>query len=61
MSPEELKEANRLFYIVKGFLIPEDWTEENIKSMVVSYTRRVWYNHETNDTGFEELLNGRHK
>ena len=61
MSPEELKDANWLFYVVKGFLIPEDWSEENIRSMVKSYTRRVWHNHETNDAGFEELWAGRHK
>ena len=55
MTPEDLKEANRLFYIVKGMLIPKDWDEKDIVSMVHSYTKRVWYNEETNDTGFEEL------
>ena len=61
MSPEELKDANWLFYVVKGYLIPEDWSEEDIRGMVKSYTKRVWHNHETNDAGFEELWHGRHK
>lgn len=59
MSEQELKDANWLFYVVKGYLIPEDWSEENIRSMVKSYTKRVWHNHESNDAGFEELWNKR--
>lgn len=55
MSKQELKDANWLFYVVKGYLIPEDWGEENIRGMVKSYTKRVWHNHESNDVGFEEL------
>jgi hypothetical protein len=59
MSEQELKDANWLFYVVKGYLIPEDWSEENIRGMVKSYTKRVWHNHESNDVGFEELWDKR--
>jgi len=61
MSEQELKDANWLFYVVKGYLIPEDWSEDTIRGMVKSYTKRVWHNHESNDTGFDELWVRRHK
>lgn len=55
MTPAELKEANRLFWIVKGHLIPDSWTEQDILSMQDSYMRRMWGNHEAvfREDGFE--------
>lgn len=63
MDAKDVKEANRLFWIVKGTLIPEHFTEKNIKWVLDSYTRRVWHNEEVNDEGFDEawqkkLING---
>jgi hypothetical protein len=53
----DLKEANRLFYSVKGSLIPDDYTDEDIEMMYNSYFKRLWGNHEasTRDEKFEEL------
>lgn len=56
MTFRELKEANRLFWIVKGHLIPDSWTEQSIRSMERSYFERLWGNHEAcyHEDGFEE-------
>jgi len=55
MTLSELKEANRLFWIVKGHLIPDSWTEQDILSMQENYMRRLWGNHEAafHEDGFE--------
>jgi hypothetical protein len=55
MTPSQLKEANRLFWIVKGHLIPSGWSEHDIASMQDSYLRRIWGNHEAvfHEDGFE--------
>ena len=54
------KEAARLFWSVKGYLLPDDWSDEDVEGMVRSYTKRVWYNHEANDVGFEEAWAKKH-
>ena len=48
------KEAARLFWSVKGYLMPDDWTDEDVEGMVRSYTKRVWHNHEANDIGLKK-------
>jgi len=55
MTDKEFKEANRLFWIVKGHLIPDTWTEEHVSATLNSYTRRLWGNHEAcvHEEGFE--------
>lgn len=55
MDQAELKEANRLFWMVKGHLIPDSWSEQDIRSMHDSYFRRMWGNHEAvfHEEGFE--------
>ena len=55
------KEAARLFWSVKGYLMPDDWSDEAVEGMVRSYTKRVWHNHETNDIGFEEAWAEKYK
>ena len=45
------KEAARLFWSVKGYLLPDDWSDKDVEGMIRSYTKRVWYNHEANDVG----------
>ena len=56
MNEKELKEANRLHWIVKGHLVPDSWDEKSIKQMYDSYFKRIWGNHENcvNEEGFEE-------
>jgi hypothetical protein len=59
MSTEELKEANRLHWIVKGHLIPDCWNEKSIQEMYRSYFARIWGNHEAiyHEDGFEAAWN----
>lgn len=40
------KDANKLFYAIKGQTIPSDWSESDICRMVDSYTQRLWGNSE---------------
>lgn len=53
--------ANWLMWIVKGHLIPEDYSEQDIKSVYNGYFKRVWGNHENivHDKGFEEAWKAR--
>ena len=55
MTYFERKEANRYYWMVKGQLIPESWSEKDIMSTYESYFRRLWGNHEANihEIGFE--------
>jgi hypothetical protein len=63
MSPEDLKEANRLFWIVKGHLIPQVWSEREIQRVYESYFARIWGNHEAvyHEDGFEQAWQERMK
>ena len=56
MVPENRKEAYRRFWMVKGHLACDNWTDQDIKKMHDSYIYRLWYNHEANihSDGFEE-------
>jgi len=49
------KDANRMFWIVKGHLIPDSWSDEEILKIYDSYFRRMWGNHENcvHEEGFE--------
>jgi hypothetical protein len=55
MTYFQLKEANRFYWMVKGHLIPESWSEEDIMKTYESYFARIWGNHEapTHALGFE--------
>jgi len=55
MTYFELKEANRFYWMVKGQLIPESWSEKDIRSTYESYFARIWGNHEApiHELGFE--------
>lgn len=55
MTYFELKEANRFYWMVKGQLIPESWSEKDIKKTYESYFARIWGNHEApiHEIGFE--------
>lgn len=52
----DLKEANRIFWMEKGHLIPVHWDDQSIKSVYDSYFQRLWYKEETlyREEGFEE-------
>jgi len=53
----DFKEANRVFYAVKGSLIPDEYSQYDIDKMYESYTKRLWGNHEAFncDDKFEAL------
>lgn len=55
MTYFKLKEANRFYWMVKGQLVPESWSEDQIEKMYDSYFRRLWGNHEAcvHEVGFE--------
>ncbi len=55
MTWYQIKEANRFYWIVKGQLIPESWSEKDIESTYHSYMERIWGNHENvvHAVGFE--------
>lgn len=55
MTEHEIKEANRLYWIVKGSLIPASWSSEQVSAVYHSYFKRVWGNHEAiiHECGFE--------
>lgn len=59
----DLKEANRLFWITKGHLIPPHWDEKAIKSVYDSYFARMWTNEEaySREEGFEEAWQARER
>jgi hypothetical protein len=64
LTPEEIKEANRLYWIVKGQLIPDTWDEASVQSILKDYARRIWHNHEAtsvHESGFEEAWAARHR
>jgi|TARA_R110000744_G_scaffold341351_1_gene446593 hypothetical protein len=55
------KEANRLNWIVKGHLIHESWSDEDVEKTYHSYFKRLWGNHEAmiHEDGFEEAYDYR--
>ena len=56
MTGVDLKEANRIFWMVKGSLIPESWSDEAITQSYDSYFKRLWCNQSSEllMSGFEE-------
>lgn len=56
MTDKEFKEANRLMWLVKGHLIPDEYSEKDIEAVLRSYFVRLWGNHEASihEEGFEE-------
>lgn len=55
MTKFQRKEANRFYWIVKGQLIPESWSDKDVESIYHSYMQRLWGNHENvvHEVGFE--------
>lgn len=56
MTYFQRKEANRLYWMVKGHLIPESWSDKDVMSIYESYITRLWGNHERGvyaTSGFE--------
>ena len=55
MGPEEIKEANRLMWAVKGMLIPDGYKISDVNSVLRSYFKRLWTNCDNYQfEGFEE-------
>ena len=63
MTEAEFKEANRYYWIVKGHLIPDAWSEKDIMSVYNGYFDRIWGNHENvvHEDGFEEAYLKKYK
>lgn len=55
MTQDQIKEANRYYWIIKGQLIPESWTIHDIARIYETYFIRIWGNHEASvhEDGFE--------
>lgn len=55
MGPEEIKEANRLMWAVKGMLIPDGYSIKDVHGVLNGYFKRVWCNcSPTQFEGFED-------
>lgn len=46
MTPERRKFCNLLHYAVKGHLINDSYSDEEVEQIGDSYTKRLWGNHE---------------
>ena len=59
MGPEEIKEANRLMWAVKGMLIPDEYSREDVHRVLKGYLKRLWGNNEfyLHLESFEEVWN----
>ena len=55
MNSFQRKEANRYYWIIKGMLIPESWSDDEIMKVYDSYFKRIWGDHEAviHEVGFE--------
>jgi hypothetical protein len=60
-TPFVRKEANRLYWIVKGKLIDRSWSDEAVEDTYNSYMKRLWGNNENyvHETGFEQAWKAR--
>ncbi len=56
MTLDEEKKYNHMMWCVKGRLVPEGWSTEDLVRMYDSYFKRMWGNHEFcyHEEGFEE-------
>lgn len=50
-SPFVRKEANRLYWMVKGKLIDKNWKDEDVEKTYNSYMVRMWGNNERAEYG----------
>lgn len=44
MGPEEIKEANRFMWAIKGMLIPDGYQKKDVHSVLRGYSKRLWCN-----------------
>ena len=56
ITPEFRKEANRLFWMAKGHLIPDRYSDEDIRDVYDQFLKRFWYNNEAyiREEGFDQ-------
>lgn len=62
-TPYERKEANRLYWMVKGMLIPDCWSDKEVVGIYHSYFKRLWGNNEAYlyEEGFEDAFRERNE
>lgn len=63
MTPERRKFCNLMHYAVKGHLINDDYSDEEVERIGDSYMKRLWGNHERLsyvDEDFEKLWKEKH-
>jgi len=60
-SPYVRKQANRFYWIVKGSLIPQSWSDKDVEEIYESYMKRIWGNHENcvSESGFSSAWRDR--
>ena len=62
-SPWKRKEANRMFWLVKGHLIPRSETDETVEGYYESNFKRLWNNEsqclDNYELGFEQAYKAR--
>ena len=56
------KEYNRVFWIVKGRLIPDTWNNATVQEMYKDFYKRLWNNNECylREAGFEKAYRSRY-
>jgi len=56
-------EMNRLYWIIKGTLMPQHWDDNTKQACYDNFFKRCWYNEESylHETGFEEAYKERVK
>ena len=61
MTTQDRKEANRYYWIIKGHLIPESWSDRDVSTILNTYFQRIWGNHEAcvHEDGFEDAWRAR--
>ena len=62
IPPHIEKEANRFYWIVKGHLIPDEWSDKDVEGIYDSYMKRIWGNHENivHESDFEAAWNDKY-
>jgi len=55
MTEEEIRDRHRVFFSVKGMLIPKEYSAKDIEDMYYSYIKRTWGNHEIHINAQEDF------
>ena len=55
MTEGEIRERHRVFFSVKGMLIPKEYSAKDIEDMYYSYMKRTWGNQEIHVNAQEDF------